>query len=168
MHVLAALMGVLGTLAILLYRFSYLKQGAEDVIDTIEHAGGAWRRYKFRRKAERPPLETETDPRAAAAAIAVSIAGCGRPLDAQAEAALCREFRDVLGASSGDDLLAYGRWLTRDIDDPNAVSDRAAGLLNNQLWQSQKEDLLDMVARVSDGDPAQVQAIGHLKHKLCL
>ncbi len=168
MHIFAALLGVLGTLAFLLYRFSLLKQGADDVIDTVEHMAGAWRRHRFRRKADRPPLESETDPRAAAAALAVSIAESSGPLSIKAESVLCREFRNVLGASDGSELLAYGRWLTKDIVDPNAVSDRVAGLLNEQLWQSQKQDLLDMTARVSSGNPIQVQAIGHLKHKLCL
>jgi hypothetical protein len=168
MHILVALAGTLGALAFLLYRFSLMKQGADDVIDTVERAAGAWRRRRFRNKAERPPLETETDPRAAAAAIAVSITASSAPPDAATEATLCREFEEVLGVGDGGELLAYGRWLTKDMVDPNAVTDRVAGLLNNQLWQTQKQDMLDMFVRISKGDPVQVQALGHLKHKLGL
>ena len=166
MHVLAAIGGTLGTLAFLLYRFNFLKQGADDVIDTVERAAGAWRRQKCRKAAERPPLETETDPRAAAAAIAMAIADSGGPLDAVAEAALRREFDTVLNVADGGELLSYARWLTKDTVDPNAVTDRVAGLLNSQLWETQKQDMLDMCARVSGADPIQVQALGHLKQKL--
>ena len=168
MHIYAALIGALGTLAYVFSRFGLVRQGAYDATDTVESMAGAWRRWKVRAKPARTPLEAETDPRAAAAAIMVSIAESAGPLSATGEAALAREFRNVLGASDGSELVIYGRWLTRDLADPNAVSDQVAGLLKRQLWHAQKEDLLDMAARISHGDAVQMRAIDHLKGKLGL
>ncbi len=113
-------------------------------------------------------LAKETDPRAAAAAIAVSIAECAGPLDAKSEAVLCHEFRQVLRACDGHALLIHGRWLTKNTSDPNLVCDRVAALLNTQLWRAQKEGLLEMVLRISEGNPLQARAVKHLKTQLCL
>ena len=113
-------------------------------------------------------LAKETDPRAAAAAVAVAIAECAGPLDAHAEAVLCREFRQVLRARDGRALLTHGRRLTRNAADPHMVCDRVAHLLNTQLWRAQKESLLEMVLRTSGSSPLQRQAAHHLKTRLCL
>lgn len=166
MHILLGLVGLVGTIAFLLYRFSMMKQGADEVVDTVERAAGAWRRHKFRNRAERPALETEDDPRAAAAAIAVSVAESAGRLSASDEAAMMQEFETVMGAEESADLLSYARWLTKDVVDPNTVISRVTGLLNRELDDAQKQDLMDMLARLSSGDPAQVQAIGRLKTQL--
>ncbi len=168
MHILMALVGAIGTLAFICYRISLLKQGVEDVVDTVERAAGAWRRHKFRSKAERPPLETEDDPRAAAAALAVVIMESAAALSADNEAALKHEFATVMGVEDSADLLAYARWITKDVVDPNTVTSRIADLLNAELGPRQKHDLVEMLGRLSNGDPIQVQALGHLKSKIGL
>lgn len=113
-------------------------------------------------------LAKENDPRAAAAAVAVAIAECAGPLDAHAEAALCREFRQVLRARDGRELLNHGRRLTRNAEDPHMVCDCVSHLLNKQLWRAQKESLLELVVRTSGSSPLQRQAANHLKARLCL
>lgn len=152
MHVQAIPLRVPDTLAAVSVFFRHIKQAAHALLCTVKPGA----------------LAKETDPRAAAAAIAVSIAECAGPLDVQQEAVLCREFRQVLRASDGRELLAHGRWLTRNVSDPNMVCDRVARLLNTQLWRAQKESLLEMVLRVSDNSAVQRQAARHLKTKLCL
>ena len=168
MHILMAIAGVVGTLVFIAYRISMLRQGAEEVINTVEHAAGAWRRHKFRKKAERPPLETEEDPCAAAAAIAVVLVESAGVLTAQEEAALAAEFETVMDIREASELLSYARWITKDVVDPNTVIGRVAGLLNDRLGPKEKRDLVDMLGRLSSGDPIQVQALGHLKGKLGL
>ncbi len=152
MHVQAIPLRVPDTLAAVSVLFRHMKQAAHALFCTVTPG----------------VLARETDPRAAAAAIVVSIAECAGPLDARGEAVLCREFRQVLRASDGRELLAHGRWLTRNVSDPNMVCDRVARLLNTQLWRAQKESLLEMVVRVSDNSAVQHQAAKHLKTKLCL
>ena len=96
MHILLAILGALGTLAFFLYRLGMFSRNASELVDTAEKVHGAWRRHKFRNRAERPALETEDDPRAAAAAIAVSIVQCAGPIGAEQEQALRAEFESVL------------------------------------------------------------------------
>ena len=117
---------------------------------------------------ESESLAKETDPRAAAAAVAVSIAECSGPLDAHAESVLCSEFRQFLRARDGRELLTRGRQLTRNATDPHAVCDSVAPLLNTQLWRAQKENLLEVVRKTSGSSPLQRQAANHLKARLCL
>ena len=107
MHILLAILGGLGTLALILYRLGMFSRGAGDLVDTAERAHGAWRRHKFRNRAEKPALETESDPRAAAAAVAVSIVQCAGPIGAEEEDALRGEFETVLQVedSAGSPVL---------------------------------------------------------------
>lgn len=168
MHIILGLVGILGGIGTLLWYFSRAKHGADDVIDTVERAAGAWRRHKFRGKAERPALETEEDPRAAAAAIAVSLLqSCGQ-ITAADEARLQKEFETVMGVEENADLLAYARWLVKDTVDPNTVTGRLVGLLNKELGEEQKLDLLAMLTRLSGDDPIQVQALSNLRTRLNL
>lgn len=166
MHILLAILGALSVIALILYRINALKGGAEEVVDTVERAAGAWRRHKFRKKAERPALETEDDPRAAAAAIALSIVESAGPLSADQESALRREFETVLEIDDSAELLSYARWLIKDVVDPNTVSARIAGLLNAEVGDNEMRQLIDMLERLSNDDPAQIQAIEHLKSRL--
>ena len=168
MHILLGLVGILGTIGTLLWYFSRAKHGADDVIDTVERAAGAWRRHKFHGKAERPALETEDDPRAAAAALAVSLLqSCGQ-ISAADEVRLQKEFETVMGVEDSTDLLAYARWLVKDTVDPNTLTSRLAGLLIKELGEEQKIELVDMLTRLSGDDPIQVQALSHLRTRLGL
>jgi len=166
MHILLGILGAVGVIALILYRISAFKQGADDIIDTVERATGAWRRHKFRSKAERPVLETEDDPRAAAAAIAVSIMESSGALTADQEAALRKEFETVLEVDESAELLAYARWLAKDVADPNTISSRIAELLNKELGGNEKQQLIDMLRRLSSDDPVQIQSIDYLKTRL--
>jgi len=166
MHILLAILGGLGTLAFILYRIGMFSQGARDLVDTAEQAHGAWRRHKFRQPAERPALATEEDPRAPAAAVAVSIVGRPGQIGAEQEEALRNEFETVLQVEDSEDLLAYARWLTKDTVDPNTVSARLAELFNTQLGHREKHELIDMVSRLATDDPVQIEAIRHLKTRL--
>ena len=166
MHILLAILGGLGTLAFFLYRLGLFSRNAGELVDTAEKVHGAWRRHKFRNRAERPALETEDDPRAAAAAIAVSIVQCAGPIGAEQEQALRQEFESVLQIDDSEELLSYARWLTKEVVDPNTVSARLAELFNTQLGPNEKHDLIDMVTRLSGDDPVQIEAIRHLKSRL--
>lgn len=168
MHILLGLVGLLGTIGTLLWYFSRAKHGADDVVDTVERAAGAWRRHKFRGRAERPALETEDDPRAAAAALAVSFVECVGKISASDEVRLQKEFETVMGVEDSEELLSYARWLVKDTVDPNTVSGRLAGLLNKELGEEQKGELVDMLARISGDDPIQLQALEHLKTRIGL
>jgi len=168
MHILLAILGGLGTLALILYRLGMFSRGASDLVDTAERAHGAWRRHKFRNRAEKPALETESDPRAAAAAVAVSIVQCVGPIGAEQEDALRGEFETILQVDDSADLLSYARWLTKDTVDPNTVSARLAELFNTQLGHTEKHELIEMVTRLSGDDPVQIEAIRHLKSRLGL
>ena len=166
MFLLVALLGVLGTLSLVFCRVNFLAQGVGPVIDTAGTVTSAWRRHKFHAGASKSPLDMETDTRAASAALAVAIAKDHGPLTADVEDRLCREFQDVFETTKGEELLVYARWLIKDSADPYAVSRRVSRLLSTQLWHQQKEQLIDMLARISHGDPDQVRAIGHAKARL--
>ena len=166
MHILLGIAGILGAIGTILWYFSRAKHGADDVIETVERTSGAWRRHNYRDRAERPALETEDDPRAAAAALAVAIVQSRGTVTAEDEARLQEEFQAVMGVEDSAELLSYARWLVKNVVDPNRVTGRVIDLLNKELDDTQKQELLGMLERLSSNDLVQIQAIDHLRTHL--
>jgi hypothetical protein len=165
-HILLALLGIISTIGVVLYRLHLAKDVADGLVDTAERAGGAWRRHKFRKRAEQPPLETVDDPRIGAAAVMVALAEAQAPMNAEMEQRLCDEIESVLGVADSDEMLAYARHLTRDLVDPSMVVMRTSKLFNATLGDAEKADLLGMLKRISRGDAAQITAIELLRSRL--
>ena len=166
MHILLGIAGILGAIGAILWYFSRAKHGADNVIETVERTSGERRRHNYRDRAERPALETEDDPRAAAAALAVAIVQSRGTVTAEDEARLQEEFQAVMGVEDSAELLSYARWLVKNVVDPNRVTGRVINLLNKELDDTQKQELLGMLERLSSNDLVQIQAIDHLRTRL--
>ena len=66
MHILLAVLGVLGVAAFWWYRVKYVGQAAGELVDAAERARGAFRRRQFRKKADTATIDAIDDPRTAA------------------------------------------------------------------------------------------------------
>lgn len=152
MHAPAVRQGTLGTLSAVAYKLGLLVPAGDSAAR--------------RTASTRPALEIETDPRTVAATLAVAIRQAAGPLTTDCEHALRAEFQRVLGQRQGRNLLAHACRLAADYRDPIAVCDFGARFLKRQLWRSRKQELVDMLARLSNGDPVQVRALGRLKTQL--
>lgn len=162
MHILMALVGILGVAAFWYWRVKAIKETADDVTDMAGRAWGNWKRYKFRKKAEAAPVEAVDDPVAAAVIMMMAIAAEEHPLTPVAETAIRNEVARTMGIADPTELMVFGKWVASHVEDANNVSLRYAKLWLRDLSQSEREDFLKMVRRVAAAD-GEVTARQQLK-----
>jgi uncharacterized tellurite resistance protein B-like protein len=152
MHILAALVAVLGVLAIVLWRMSQAANAARDIAGAAEEAHSFWRRLMLRRKAGKHPLDSIQDPREAAAAMMVAIAQWDGALTEREEAAIREEMQAhfEVGEPEAGELVARGRWLAEDVGDLGTFLKRASHPVQARCTAAEKRDLIEMLTRVAD------------------
>jgi uncharacterized membrane protein YebE (DUF533 family) len=74
MHILGGLLAVLGGLVFVLWRMQQAANSTRDIADAANEAHSLFRRWGWRRKLAKNPLDTVTDSREAAAAMMVAAA----------------------------------------------------------------------------------------------
>jgi len=166
MHILLAILGVIGVLGTILIRMGMAARGASEIADAAQTAVGAVNRAKFKRKATRSPLTTLDDPREAVAALMVAIAKVeGDLTDKQIKVmeALIKNRLDFEGA---DELIAHARWLVQETAEPGVVVTRVQSFLSTQCTYDQKRDIIEILETVASingpADTLQTQAIRQL------
>jgi uncharacterized tellurite resistance protein B-like protein len=162
MHILIALVGILGVAAVWYWRLKAIKETTDDVSDMAGRAWGKWKRYKFRRKAEAAPVEAVDDPVAAAVIMMMAIAAEEHPLTQTAETAIRHEVIKTMGIADPTELMVFGKWVASHVEDANNVSLRYTKLWMRDLSQSEREDFLQMVRRAAAAD-GEVTARQQLK-----
>ena len=74
MHILGILAAVLGVLVLILFRMQQAANAARDIVDVADDARSFFRRWGWRRRQVKHPLDTVDDPREAAAVMMVATA----------------------------------------------------------------------------------------------
>lgn len=172
MHIILGLLAILGGAAFWYWRVKAIKETADDVTDMAGRAWGKWKRYKFRQKAESSPVEAVDDPVAAAVVMMMAIAAEEHPLTDVAEAAIRKEVMENMGIADPTELMVFGKWVAKHVEDANNVSLRYAKLWLRDLSVDEREDLLQMVRRVAAADgevtARQQNKIARLQERLGL
>ena len=172
MHVLLAILGVLGALAFWWYRMKYISDAANEVIDTAERVRGAYRRRKFRNKSEGSVLTAIDDPVTAAAAIMVSVAQQEGPISSSTEDLIKKHIASIAGDHDVEEEFVFAKWVGENVVDPNNISMKLASVWTSTLNRDERQALLDMVRQVasSENEPSAIQldAIERLSERLGL
>jgi|GEM_PF-5823854 len=105
MHILIALVGILGVAAVWYWRLKAIKETTDDVSDMAGRAWGKWKRYKFRKKAEAAPVEAVDDPVAASVIMMMAVAAEERPLTQTVETAIRDEVVKTMGIADPTELI---------------------------------------------------------------
>lgn len=171
MHILAAIGAVLGVLIFVLFRMQQAAHAARDIADTADEARGLFRRWGWRRKLAKNPIDTVEDAREAAAMM-VAAAQSDGSITERERAAITAEMVKRFGATQAqaDELLARGRWLVRDRTDAAEVFRRLTPLIQRTCGPTERSDLIDMLGVVAqvDGraDDVVMQDIAQLNRNL--
>jgi uncharacterized tellurite resistance protein B-like protein len=172
MHILLALVAIIGVIGVWYWRFKMAKQAADEITDAAGTVWGKWKRYKFRKKAESAPVEAVDDPAAAAVVMMIAVASAEHPLSQEAEAVIRDEITTTMGIADPTELFVFGKWVASHVEDANNVSLRYAKLWHRDLDRDQRLDLVRMVERAvaSDGRASgrQIQQIAKLHERLGL
>lgn len=173
MHIIIAIVGLLGAGAFWWYRLKYMGQAANEVVDKIGTVHGSIKRKRLRKQASLSPLTAVDDPVIAAATLVIAIAADDMPLSGARETALREALAAISSAAKADEALIYGKWAAAQIDDTVVVIDKLSPLLRERLDDGEKEDLLAMVGAVlrageDNPPPLAAQRIRRLRQKLGL
>jgi uncharacterized tellurite resistance protein B-like protein len=172
MPYLMAILGALGAVGVILWR---IKMAADATRDLAEAAGDARKfvrrtRWKSRQKAGQSTVPD--DPRTAAAAMMAAVAEADGALTEAETTAILGEMtsRFELAPAAADELLAEGRWLSKDAGDLSSFLRRMESPVRAVCTEQEKRDLIDMLTTVAgvegEVDPIPAQAIETLRRSL--
>lgn len=172
MPILLAVIGALGAAAFWYYRLRDVGHAAGEIVDVAQRARGAYRRKKFRNKAESSPIEAVEDPAAAAVAMLIGLASERGSLSIPAEEAIKAEMQHVMGLPNIVETFTFAKWVAGHATDPNTLSLKFSKLWLAALEPSQREDIYEMARRVieADGEPtvSQTGSLRTLRDRLGL
>jgi uncharacterized tellurite resistance protein B-like protein len=152
MHILLALMAVLGGGLFWWYRVREISQAASEAHDVAGRAWGKYKRYKFRKKAESAPVESVEDPVAAAVVMMLAVAKTDGPTSDRAEALVEKIAREEMEVEDTTELMTFTKWVDKHVVDANDVARRYSKLWGNALNMEERRAFLDMVRRVAEAD----------------
>jgi uncharacterized tellurite resistance protein B-like protein len=172
MHILAAIGAILGVLIFVLFRMQQAANAARDIADAADEARGFFRRWGWRRKFAKNPLDTVEDAREAAAAMMVAAAQSDGSITERERSAITAQMVKRFGATQGqaDELLARARWLVQDRIDAAEVFRRLTPLIQRSCSPTERSDLIDMLRTVAEADgradEVVMRDIAQLTHSL--
>ena len=161
MHILVAIVTALGIIGVILWRLHMAAEAAKGLAETANDARGLFRRWRWQRKLASNPLDLVQDPREAAVAMMVAVAQSDGAMTDRERQVILAELVARIGATErqAEELLAHGRWLTRDVRDIDYCLDKLAPLIKRHCSPDQNRDVLEMlysVARV-EGQPGEIE-----------
>src|SRR5262249_783882 len=113
------------------------------------------------RKLAGSPLDLVQDPREAAVAMMVAVAQSDGAMTDRERQVIMAELVARIGATErqAEELLAHGRWLTRDVRDIDHCLDKLAPVIKRQGSPDQNRDVLKMLYSVAtaEGQPGQIE-----------
>ena len=123
MHIIAILGAILGVAGLILFRLQQAANATRDIADAADEARGLFRRWGWRRKQLKSPLEAIDDAREAAAAMMVAVAQCDGAITERERTAIVAEMSKRFGATEpqAETLLARARWSVQDRTDASEV-----------------------------------------------
>ena len=151
MHILLAILGAIGTIGMLLWRIKMAADAAKHIAGTAKDAKNYMRRRRFEQKAAADPIKDVNDPREAAATILSALASYDGAMSDAEEAIIMQEIKTVFQTDDemATQLLAHGRWLSKDAGDLNAFISRLLPPIVRHCSEREKHDLLSMMERVT-------------------
>jgi len=157
MGFVAMLMALAAGVGIWMYRARNAADAAQSVFEMASDAKAAARRFGYRRKNNKSPLDTVDDPRLSAAGMLVAIAKLDGDISRDQVERITRECIETfeVGAAEGADMTAIGRWLSQQ-GEPEEVLRRLARSMRGSLDADRLESLYGMLERVASVEGGEV------------
>ncbi len=171
MHIVLAVVGLIGAAAFWWYRLKYMSDAANEAVDAVGRVQGHFRRGKLRKKSALAPISAIDDPVVAAATIMAAIAAEDTVLSPGLEAGVRQQLLTIEDADKVDEAIVYANWASSQVADVTHVIDIAGKFLASKLDDNEKQELVDMVADavpVGKRHEAFPQRINRLRQKLGL
>ncbi|MEO9336274.1 hypothetical protein ABFT80_02390 [Mesorhizobium sp. SB112] len=170
MHILIAVVGLMGAAAFWWYRVKYMSEAANEVVDAVGRVRGSIKRKKLRKQAALSPLTAVDDPILAAATLITAIFSEDTPLTPVRENAIREVISGIADPKKTDEAVIYGKWAASQIDDSNIVIDKLSPFMRERLEENERLELLKMIDDVAAAEdalpPLYSQKMRRLRQKL--
>lgn len=172
MHIVIAVVGLLGAAALWWWRFKAMGEAANEVASQVGKVQGHFRRQKLRKKAAVSPIAAIDDPVVAAATVMVGI-GAEDMVNTDALVGRVQDAIERIAPSKAKatEAVTYAKWATDQVADVPVVIDLSAKFLADKLDEAEKEQLVAMVQSVvvkEERHQMYAQRIDRLRRKLGL
>lgn len=147
MHIVMAILGVLGTAAFIVWRIHIASQAARDLADLAGEAANLPRKMRFRSKAKRRAVETIDDPREAAAVLIFGVAACAGPVSEPSRAAMTQDMAQLFEISEAEatELAARAAWHVGGMIDPLNVVNRLTDIVAEKAGNAALSSLASII-----------------------
>jgi uncharacterized tellurite resistance protein B-like protein len=154
---------VLAAAVLILFRMQQAAHAARDIADAADEAHGLFRRWSWRRKLLKHPLDAIDDAREAAAAMMVAVAQSDGSITERERAAIVAEMVKHFGATErqAEELLARARWLVQGRTDTGEVFRRLTPLILRTCGATERSDLIAMLQAVAGADGRADEVLAH-------
>ncbi len=170
MPILIAILGVLAGAHFWMHRARNAADMATEVVDMAQTAMGAARRYGFRRRAEKHPVDCIDEQSLAVGGLAAAFLELGGVATLQSKRAALAGLQSALriDLTQAEELMIVGAWFVRECNGPTPAFARLAKRLNKIQGPEAIDPATAVLTRISeDGSdeltPAQIDALGDLK-----
>jgi hypothetical protein len=162
MMIVAAVLAIVAGAAVWYWRSRNAAEAASAAIDAAEHLRGAYKRRKFRSKAEGSAVTAVDDPAIAALTFLVALANLRGPMSRAVEDAIKTRMGALVGRTDLEEDFIHARWVADHVVDLNDLCRKFASLWRERLSadeQRQFAEVADAIA-ASDGAPTELQRDG--------
>jgi DNA-binding transcriptional regulator of glucitol operon len=150
MHIVLAVVAILGAAAVWWYRIKYMSEAAGEIADAVGRVQGGLRRGRLRKKAALSPITAIDDPATAAATVITAIAAEGVAVSDALERRVREEIRIIAASDKQlDEAVIYAKWATDQVADVPTVIDKTTQLLKSRLNDDEKQELVAMLMRAT-------------------
>ncbi len=172
MAILAALLGAMGVVGMILWRLNQAADATKGLAETAQDLSNLGRRWSWRRKANVDPMTLVDDPRIAAVTLMTAIAQADGALTAAERETILRLGSENFSCSTNitEEMLSYGRFLVGHSHDPANSFRKLLPLIQKTCGPTERADLIAMLRAVAaaDGPPpaSETQAIDRFARDL--
>lgn len=144
MHILAAVIGIVGALFFWWYRIKAAGEIAGEVVDKAGRARGWFRRRKLRRQAAESPILAIDSPVFAAATLMYALYCNGENSDACQEL-IGKQVREITNAEEAEEARVYAKWAMEQVPDRSLAINHLGMFLSGKLKADEKRQFMDMI-----------------------
>ncbi len=154
MHIVLAILGILGAIAAWRWRVNEAARGAEEVMDLAKTAANLPRRLRFARKAGKNGLSLVEDPRDAATIMLIEMARADGDMTQEHRHLIQHLLQAELGFATeeAEETIVNAAWILRDVPPPDVVIGKMTNLLvkNGSVGDKELMQLDQMLTQVGE------------------
>lgn len=154
MPYLLGLLGLIGTAAVILWRIKMAADAAKGIAEMAGDARKYIRRTGWQRRLRTGDRPEVSDPREAAAAMMAALAEADGALTERERTAILDQIERQFEypRAQAEELLAFGRWLAKDVGDLASFLNRMGKPVLASCTEVERRELIGMLETVASAD----------------